>query len=122
MNSKDTTNKVKGARASGVKNVSAFPVFNRPRIMAIVNVTPDSFFLPEPFVSNGKLNKDALLEHVGGLLDSGADLLDLGGQSTRPGAEFIGAAEEMERVVPAIAAVREAFGDATISVDTFQPL
>jgi dihydropteroate synthase len=81
------------------------------RIMGIVNVTPDSF-------SDGGLYLDAAaaIGHGRELLAEGADILDIGGESTRPGAEEVGAAEEIRRVVPVIEALA---GDgAVISVDT----
>ena len=81
------------------------------RIMGIVNVTPDSF-------SDGGLYLDpeAAVEHGRGLVAEGADILDVGGESTRPGAAEVGAGEEIERVVPVIEALA---GDgALVSVDT----
>ena len=80
-------------------------------VMGIVNVTPDSF-------SDGGsyLEADAAIAHGRELLAAGADLLDIGGESTRPGAAAVGAAEEIARVVPVIEALA---GDgATVSVDT----
>src|SRR6478672_11649827 len=69
----------------------------RPRLMAIVNVTPDSF-------SDGGryLAADAAVEHGLQLAADGADLLDIGGESTRPGAEPVDAAEELRRVLPVV--------------------
>ena len=80
-------------------------------VMGIVNVTPDSF-------SDGGsyLEADAAIAHGRDLLAAGADLLDIGGESTRPGAAAVGAAEEIARVAPVIEALA---GDgATVSVDT----
>ncbi len=80
-------------------------------VMGIVNVTPDSF-------SDGGsyLEADAAIAHGRELLAAGADLLDIGGESTRPGAAAVGAAEEIARVAPVIEALA---GDgATVSVDT----
>ncbi len=66
-------------------------------VMGIVNVTPDSFF------DGGKHNTlDAAYEHAKKLLDEGAQILDIGGESSRPGAKSVSAAEEIERVVPLI--------------------
>jgi dihydropteroate synthase len=79
------------------------------RIMGIVNVTPDSF-------SDGGLflNPDRAIEHGRRLLDEGADLLDVGGESTRPGARGVSATEELARVQP----VLEGLDGAPISIDT----
>jgi dihydropteroate synthase len=83
--------------------------------MGIVNVTPDSF-------SDGGLALDpaAALSHARRLLAQGADILDIGGESTRPGAEPVPEVEELARVVPLIRALR-AETDAPISIDTMKP-
>jgi dihydropteroate synthase len=87
---------------------------DQPRIMGILNVTPDSFY------SDSRVMRIAdLIDRAGQMIEEGADILDLGGQSTRPGSERIDAGAEMERVVPAIEAVRKAFPSICISVDTF---
>jgi dihydropteroate synthase len=88
---------------------------DRPWIMGILNVTPDSFY-PGSRVPDG----ENLTERAGRMLQAGADILDIGGYSSRPGAEHIAEEEEMERAVPAIRKVREAFPQAAISVDTFR--
>jgi dihydropteroate synthase len=82
--------------------------------MGVVNVTPDSFSDGGRF-----FDEAAAVSHGRALLRAGADILDVGGESTRPGAEPVDAAEEMERVVPVIAALAE--GGAVISVDTMKP-
>jgi len=87
---------------------------DQPRIMGILNVTPDSFYTG----SRVMLTTD-LIERAGQMIEEGADILDLGGQSTRPGSERIDAREEMERVIPSIEAARKAFPTICISVDTF---
>ena len=76
-------------------------------VMGIVNATPDSFFDK----SRGGV-EDALR-----LIDEGADLLDIGGESTRPGSEYVSAEEEIRRVIPVIEGVRKV-SDIPISVDT----
>lgn len=83
--------------------------------MGIVNVTPDSF-------SDGGryLDRAAALAHARALIDAGADILDVGGESSRPGAEPVGEAEELARTVPLIAAIR-AESAAVISIDTAKP-
>jgi dihydropteroate synthase len=86
----------------------------RPLVMGIVNVTPDSF-------SDGgrHLQRDAALAYAHQLIAEGADILDIGGESTRPGARPISAQEEMDRVLPVIEGLRGA--SVPISVDTFKP-
>jgi dihydropteroate synthase len=86
---------------------------DRPRVMGIVNVTPDSF-------SDGGryLAPELAIAHGERLLDEGADILDIGGESTRPGATRPLVSEELDRVVPVITALAEA--GATVSVDTMR--
>lgn len=86
----------------------------RPLIMGILNVTPDSF-------SDGlhHFSTDAALEHARRLIDEGADMLDIGGESTRPGAEPVTASDELDRILPVIDALRDA--GIPLSVDTFKP-
>lgn len=90
---------------------------SRTLLMGIINLTPDSFSgeglmkQPDPL--------KAALEQAHRFLDAGADILDIGGESTRPGAEMISAEEEMARLVPVIQALR-AETDAVISVDTYK--
>ena len=81
--------------------------------MGIVNLTPDSFS------DGGRLaTPDAALAHAERLLEEGADILDLGGESTRPGAEPVDAAEERRRVLPLLAELRRRHPEAVLSVDT----
>ena len=82
--------------------------------MAVLNVTPDSFS------DGGKYDSSNLLETVNKFIATGAAILDIGGQSTRPGAHDVGEAEELRRVIPAIRAIREAGIDIPISVDTYR--
>jgi dihydropteroate synthase len=86
-----------------------------PLVMGIVNVTPDSF-------SDGGryLGHDAALAHARRLIAEGADILDIGGESTRPGAQPVDEAEEIARTVPLIAAIR-AESALPISIDTMKP-
>lgn len=86
--------------------------FERPRIMGIVNVTPDSFSDGGQFATAA-----AAAEHGLRLAEAGADVLDIGGESTRPGAEPVGEAEEMDRVLPVVEALASRT-PALISVDT----
>ena len=86
-----------------------------PRVMGIVNVTPDSFS------DGGRFSTpETALAQARGLIAAGADVLDVGGESTRPGAEPTPEAEELARVLPLIAAIR-AESDRPISVDTIKP-
>lgn len=90
-------------------------VLDRPRVMGIVNVTPDSF-------SDGGLHADtdAAVAHALRLVEEGADILDVGGESTRPGADEVPLAEELRRVVPVIERLaRET--QVPISIDTSKP-
>jgi dihydropteroate synthase len=81
-----------------------------PKLMGVVNVTPDSF-------SDGGLYLDAgaAVRHGEELVGDGAEILDVGGESTRPGAEPVGEGEELRRVVPVVKAL---VGKATVSIDT----
>jgi dihydropteroate synthase len=87
----------------------------RPRVMGIVNVTPDSFSDGGQFLSTA----DGI-EHARRLIAQGADILDIGGESTRPGAAAVSEFDEILRVVPLIEAIRAA-SDIPISIDTMKP-
>ncbi|CAN5511750.1 dihydropteroate synthase [soil metagenome] len=90
-------------------------VHPRPRVMGIVNVTPDSFSDGGRFFDH-----DAALAQALRLIEDGAHILDIGGESTRPGAAPVPAQEEIARVVPLIEAIR-AISDVAISIDTMKP-
>lgn len=85
------------------------------QVMGIVNVTPDSFSDGGRWAST-----EGAIDQAMRLVADGADVLDIGGESTRPGAEPVGEAEEIERVTPVIAGVRARWGGA-ISIDTMKP-
>ncbi|WP_413402737.1 dihydropteroate synthase [Pseudoalteromonas sp. KJ71-7] len=85
---------------------------SEPIIMGIVNVTPDSFSDGGQF-----FNTTAALNHAMQLLDDGATILDIGGESTRPGAPDVSLEDELQRVIPIIKAIREE-SDCVISIDT----
>lgn len=86
-----------------------------PKIMGILNLTPDSFY------DGGKHTAyEAIFNHVGKMLHEGATFIDLGGYSSRPGANFVSEKEELNRVLPVLSALIERFPDAYFSVDTFR--
>ena len=87
---------------------------NEPVIMGIINATPDSFYK-----RNGQGENDGLLSLAGRMLDESAAILDVGGQSTRPGSQRITAAEESARVLPVIESIIKQYPDAIISIDTY---
>ncbi|MFZ9991355.1 MAG: dihydropteroate synthase, partial [Opitutales bacterium] len=88
----------------------------RTLIMGIMNLTPDSFS------DGGALpGVDAALRRAEAMLAEGADVLDLGAESTRPGAAPVGAKEELARLLPVVSALREHFPQSVLSVDTYKP-
>ncbi|HEX7847963.1 MAG TPA: dihydropteroate synthase [Chitinophagaceae bacterium] len=89
-------------------------VVDKPLVMGIINVTPDSFYSGSRFANN-----DELLKKAEQMLKDGADILDIGGQSTRPGSEQLSAGEELERVLPAVESLHRNFPETFISIDTF---
>lgn len=82
-------------------------------IMGILNVTPDSF-------SDGGVHADvaSAVAHARRMIDAGADMIDIGGESTRPGSAEVTVAEELDRVLPVVAALRAEFPHARLSIDT----
>ena len=88
---------------------------SRPHVMGILNVTPDSFS------DGGRFNHlDAALRHAVQMVEAGATLVDIGGESTRPGARIVSPTEELERVAPVVEAIAREL-DVVISVDTSTP-
>jgi dihydropteroate synthase len=85
-----------------------------PRVMGIVNVTPDSFF------DGGRVDRDAAIAHARRIVADGASIVDGGGESTRPGAAPVDEAQELERVLPIIAAL--AGEGVCVSIDTMKPV
>lgn len=86
-----------------------------PKVMGILNLTPDSFY------DGGKYkNERDILEQVEKMLSSGASFVDMGAQSTRPGAEDVSADEECKRLLPVLELVLNKFPEALVSVDTFR--
>jgi len=93
---------------------------SRPRIMGVLNVTPDSFSDGGQLYRDGRVDTDVLLARAEQMLAEGADILDVGGESTRPGAAAVSEAEELDRVVTAVEALAQ-HCDTIISVDTSTP-
>ena len=108
-----------------------FDLYNNTYIMGILNITPDSFSDGGRFISkpSGKprsgishptvIDMDAVLRECEQMIADGADIIDIGGESTRPGAPPVSGKEELERVLPVIEAVKQRF-DIPISVDTYK--
>jgi dihydropteroate synthase len=89
--------------------------FSQPVVVGIINVTPDSFY------NGGKLeNEKVLLSLVENMINDGAAIIDIGGISTRPGAPMVSTKIELERLMPAVSAVRKKFPGIPISIDTFR--
>lgn len=88
-----------------------------PKIMGILNITPDSFSDGGVLYRNGQVCLDVVLKRAEAMLADGADILDVGGESTRPGAATVSEQEELDRVVPVVEALVRKLG-ALVSVDT----
>lgn len=111
MNAKDKLFEVKSTLNINGNLVT----LDEPRVMGILNVTPDSFY------SGSRVNQEtAIFKRAEQMIAEGAFILDVGGYSTRPGAEEISEAEEKKRVTQAIELVRASFPEILISVDTFR--
>ncbi len=88
---------------------------NTPKIMGILNITPDSFF------DGGKYQEeDSILKRVQCMIADGADIIDIGAYSSRPGADHISADEELNRLAKALNIIRKAYPEVILSVDTFR--
>ena len=86
-----------------------------PKVMGILNVTPDSFF------DGGKYkDENSILNQVDTMINEGATFIDIGGYSSRPGADFVSEAEELNRVVPIVELILKQFPETLISIDTFR--
>ena len=89
--------------------------FSVPKIMGILNITPDSFY------DGGKYNSEKkILDQVEKMISSGADIIDVGGYSSRPGAKEISIENELSRVIPIIQLISKRFPNIIISIDTFR--
>ncbi|MFV8781489.1 dihydropteroate synthase [Microbulbifer sp. SA54] len=91
-----------------------------PQVMGILNTTPDSFSDGGSYYQGGKLSLDIALQRAEQMCEEGATLIDIGGESTRPGAEPVTEQQELDRVVPLVEAISQRL-DVVISVDTSTP-
>jgi len=89
-------------------------VADKVLVMGIINATPDSFY-----AGSRQANVDGILQQAEAMLQQGADILDIGGQSSRPGSTAIGEEEELNRVIEGIAAIQDRFPAAFVSIDTW---
>lgn len=107
---------IKTTPAQSINLKGRIMTFDRPVIMGILNVTPDSFF------DGGQNNKNVeqILLKTQELLNAGADIIDIGAYSSRPGATLITSQEELDRALPAVHAIANTFPDAILSIDTFR--
>jgi len=89
--------------------------FSVPKIMGILNITPDSFY------DGGRYNsKDKIEQQTEKMIISGADIVDVGGYSSRPGAKDISIEDELNRVIPVIEIIKQKFPETIVSIDTFR--
>lgn len=93
---------------------------SRPRVMGILNITPDSFSDGGRFLDNGKVLLGRVVEAADQMIAEGAHILDIGGESTRPGAQQITEETELERIIPLVEAIRQR-SDVFLSIDTSSP-
>jgi len=89
--------------------------FSKPKVMGILNLTPDSFY-----DGNRHFNPTASIKQTEKMVKDGADIIDVGGYSSRPGADDISADEEEQRVIGVIKAIAKEFSNVLISIDTFR--
>ena len=95
--------------------ISSLPTSTKPLFMGIVNVTPDSFS------DGGKyLKLEDAIKHAEELIKAGVNIIDVGGESTKPGAKLISEEEELKRIIPVIYELRKLYSKITISVDTYK--
>ena len=87
--------------------------FDTPKIMGIINLSPDSFY-----ENDAKIRASDLLKKVAGFINNGADIIDLGGSSTKPNSVLPSAKEELKRILPALKSIRKNFPEVLISIDT----
>jgi len=89
--------------------------FDSPKVMGIINVTPDSFY-----ADSRSFTTEVIKPRIDKLLSEGADMLDIGGYSTRPGAVDITPQEEFDRLARALEVIRRDYPDTIVSIDTFR--
>src|SRR5882762_3340498 len=89
-------------------------VIDKPLVMGIINATPDSFYEGSRFPGT-----DKILLQAEKMIEAGADIIDIGGQSTRPGSEQMSDEEELKRVIDGIKAIHQNFPETIISIDTY---
>ncbi|WP_299448356.1 dihydropteroate synthase [uncultured Phascolarctobacterium sp.] len=89
--------------------------YEKMRVMGILNITPDSFY-----AGSRVPQLEQVVKRAGQMLEQGADILDIGGESTRPGSDSVDGEEECKRVLPVIAELRKNYPDAVISIDTYR--
>ena len=104
-----------GRTARNIDGAGALTEGPGPVVVGILNVTPDSFSDGGNF-----LDPDAAAEHAVAMLDEGAEILDVGGESTRPGSEPVSQEEEIRRVVPVLERILASRPEAVVSVDTYR--
>ena len=92
------------------------------QIMGILNVTPDSFYDGGSCYRGGKPDLNLIIDKVGGMINDGAHIIDVGGESSRPGADEVSVDEELARVVPVIKEIHQQFPATPISIDTRKPM
>jgi dihydropteroate synthase len=92
-------------------------IVENPLVMGILNITPDSFY-----AGSRRMTENSWLLAAEKMVADGADILDIGGQSTRPGSERISVDEELNRIIPVIKKLRQHFPEIILSVDTYQSL
>lgn len=85
-----------------------------PKVMGILNITPDSFY------SESRTSFEEVVNRCGQMIENGADIIDIGGYSSRPGADEVSMETELDRVIPALSKLSESFPDIPISIDTFR--
>lgn len=90
---------------------------DKPLVMGIINTTPDSFY-----EASRSQTVDAILRLAEKMIEEGAAILDIGGQSTRPGSTVVSAEEEFKRVIPAVEAIHKRFPEIIMSIDTYYSL
>jgi dihydropteroate synthase len=108
---KDTFFQKKATLNAGGKLID----LSTPKVMGIINLTPDSFY-----ADSRKQDTRSALQQAEKMLDDGATFLDIGAYSSRPGAEDISTQQEMDRLLPVVEAIVDAFPDAVLSIDTFR--